>query len=142
MAGIPAVMRFLRCQMRRNRQVGLTVPQLRAMIFSNLHQDESLSAMAEHLGLSLPAASRLVDVLVKRGFVGRKAGTGDRRRVSLSLTRRGRTTLGAAMRATQLAMGQSLEILTERERRVVGQAMRILARTFGPEEDKRVRTDA
>lgn len=46
------------------------------------------------------------------------------------------------MRATQLAMGRSLEMLTERERRVVGQAMRILARTFGPEEDKRVRTDA
>jgi DNA-binding MarR family transcriptional regulator len=140
MAGIPAVMRFLRHQMRQNRQAELTVPQFRALVFSDLHQDESLSAMAEHLGLSLPATSRLVDLLVKRGLMGRKVGAVDRRRVSLSLTRRGKTILGVATRATQVAMAQRLEILSAHERGVVGEAMRILARTFKPEESKETRT--
>ncbi|MBI4578561.1 MAG: MarR family transcriptional regulator, partial [Planctomycetes bacterium] len=69
LATVPVVMRFIRHEMRRHRRGGVTVPQFRALVFVSNHADASLSAMAEHLGLSLPAASRLVQGLVQRGLM-------------------------------------------------------------------------
>ncbi|HEY3241717.1 MAG TPA: MarR family transcriptional regulator, partial [Phycisphaerae bacterium] len=91
LAAVPAIMRFIRQEMRGHRQRPLTVPQFRSLVFLNMHEDASLSAVAEHVGLSLPAASRLVELLVKRGFIERRARSNDRRSVALTLTGRGRT---------------------------------------------------
>jgi DNA-binding MarR family transcriptional regulator len=131
--GVPAVMRFMRSQMRRHRQAELTVPQFRALVFASQNHDASLSAMAEHLGLSLPAASRMVDLLVKRGLMKRQARSGDRRSVSLSLTGRGSTVFRAALQATQVALAQRLRTLAADELSRVNGAMQILGRIFAPE---------
>ena len=133
LAGVPAIMRFIRHQMRRNRQVELTVPQFRALVFLTHAEDASLSAMAEHLGLSLPAASRMVELLVKRGLMERRAQPNDRRRVSLSLTRRGRETFQTAFAATQVALSRSFGSLSRRELTQIVAAMQILNRVFTPE---------
>lgn len=132
LVGVPAVMRFIRCQMRRNRQADLTVPQFRALVFLSHSEDASLSAMAEHLGLSLPAASRMMDVLVRRGLVRRRDQPRDRRRVSLSLTPRGRSAFEAAFAATHAAMSRSLKSIPREELALIHAAMRTLSRTFAP----------
>ena len=126
-------MRFMRCQMRGHRQAELTVPQFRALIFLSHNDDASLSAMAEHLGLSLPAVSRMVDLLVKRSLLKRQARSSDRRCVSLSLTERGQATFRAAMQATRAALAERLRTLSTQERSLVSGAMGILERLFAPE---------
>lgn len=133
LAGVPLIMRFIRHEMRRNRQAGLTVPQFRALIFLSHSDDASLSAMAEHVGLSLPAASRMVDLLVRRGLLARREQPADRRRVSLSLTPAGREAFESAWAATQKAMAQVFGSLTCRELTQVKQALGALNRVFAPE---------
>ena len=133
LAGVPSVMRFIRCQMRGHRRAELTVPQFRALVFLSQNEESSLSAVAAHLGLSLPATSRLAEVLVQRGLMERQSGSNDRRRVSLSLTGRGRAAYQAALRATQAAIARRCDTLTAEELSQVAQAMGILNRVFSSE---------
>jgi DNA-binding MarR family transcriptional regulator len=146
LSGAPAIMRFLRDQMRRNRQGELTVPQFRALIFQfralifvSHNEKPSLSAMAEHMGLSLPATSRMVEVLVKRGLVERRARRADRRCISLSLTAPGRAALRVALQAAQAALARRFDALSARELALVSRALGVLSRVFGPADS---RTDA
>ena len=69
---VPLVMRFIRGQVRRRRTAGLSLPQFRTLIFLSRAQNSSLSAVAGHLGLSLPAMSRLINGLVNGRLVGRQ----------------------------------------------------------------------
>ena len=71
----PPVVRVLRNLMRTNRLQGLSVPQFRALALLNRTPNASLSMVAEHVGSSLPAASRMVDGLVaETGFEERMCG--------------------------------------------------------------------
>ncbi len=133
LAGAPAAMRFIREHMRRNRQAELTVPHFRALLFVGHRADASLSEMAEHLGLSLPAASRMVDVLVQRRLLQRRPHSGDRRCVSLALTSRGQAVSRAAVQATRTALAQRFDTLSARDLALVSRAMRILSRVFAAE---------
>src|SRR5881394_602656 len=79
--GMPPVMWFIRCHMRRHRTAGISVPQFRALALLDRYPTASLSLVAEHLGSSQPSASRLITGLVIRGFVTRKQCDQDRRQV-------------------------------------------------------------
>src|SRR3954469_20889293 len=99
--GMPAVMWFIRREMRRQRTAGISVPQFRALALLDRYPTASLSLVAEHLGSSQPSAHRLITGLVSRGFVTRKECADDRRQVVLVLTNRGGSVLEKARRATQ-----------------------------------------
>lgn len=58
-----------------------------------------MSPLADLLGLSMGAASTLVDRLVGRGLVGREADAHDRRAVYVSLTEKGQAVLQEAAQA-------------------------------------------
>jgi DNA-binding MarR family transcriptional regulator len=130
LASAPAIMRFIRGQMRAHRRVELTVPQFRALVFAKHYEDGSLSDLAEQLGLSLPATSRLVQVLVQRGLLRRGARSSDRRCIKLSLTTRGRASFRAAQNATLAALAKRLEALPAAERGLVHAALEVLNRVF------------
>src|SRR5690349_19477083 len=75
------------------RQADLTPPQFWAL---NSIEDENrikMSPLADCLGLSMGAASTLIDRLVGRGLVQREADPQDRRAVFVSLTAKGRQVL-------------------------------------------------
>jgi DNA-binding MarR family transcriptional regulator len=124
-------MRYIRHEMRSHRQPRLSVPQFRALIFASVHDGPSLSAMAEHLGLSLPAASRMADQLVRRGLLERRQAARDRRRVSLSPTARGRAEYRRAHNAARAAIARRFDAISKDERLLVGRAMALLGRVFG-----------
>jgi DNA-binding MarR family transcriptional regulator len=65
---------------------GLTLPQVKALIFLYDNGDRSMTELAAGLAVSLPSASELVDRLVDRGLVDRMTDPADRRRVLVSLT--------------------------------------------------------
>src|SRR5947209_2315933 len=92
---VPLVMAVIRGKMRQHRS-GLTIPQFRTLYFVSTAAGHSLSDVADFIGLSLPAMSRLVDGLVEKRLILRRTCDNDRRHVRLSITPRGQTTLDEA----------------------------------------------
>lgn len=129
---VPLVMRSVRAEMRGSRAPDLSVPQFRALNFLYRCPGASLSDVADHVGITLPSMSKLVEKLVARGLVTRQDDPGDRRRVTLALTEPGRAELQAAREATQARLAQRLAALSPEQRAVVVEAMRALRSVFAP----------
>ena len=75
--------------------VDLSLPQYRVLAFL-AEGSAAASALAGKLSVSRPSVTALVDGLVSRGLVERRADPGDRRRVDHVLTAAGRRTLARA----------------------------------------------
>ena len=131
LATVPLIMRAIRAEMRGSREPGLSVPQFRSLGFVHRHPGSSLSDVAEHIGLTLPAMSRLVDGLVKRKLMWRRGDSADRRRLTLGLTPRGSGLLEAARKTAHEALARKVSPLTAPEAAAVVGAMRILREVFG-----------
>ena len=127
---VPAVLRPLRRQMRSHRAAGLSIPQFRALCFVERYDGASLSAVAEHLDLSLPTVSRMVTALVERGFMQRKSGIDDRRHMALSLRPRGQAVMKAAREATQAFLAEKFQRLTSRQCQALVSGMQALREIF------------
>ena len=127
---VPAIMRTIRGEMREYTSTNLSVPQFRALNFVHRHPATSLSDVAEHIGLSLPAMSKLMDGLVVRKLVTRTSHSGDRRRITLTLTVRGRALWQSAHDETQASLARRLATLDERDRVTVVNAMQLLQPLF------------
>jgi DNA-binding MarR family transcriptional regulator len=127
---VPLAMRVIRKQLRLHSAQLLSVPQFRTLLFINRNRGASLSEVADHIGLTLPSMSVLVDGLVTRNFVTRRTHQDDRRRVDLTLTERGETTLDIATRATHDHLKSQFSRLSETERSTVVRSMRILRQVF------------
>jgi DNA-binding MarR family transcriptional regulator len=128
---VPTVMRFIRAQVRRRRAARLSLYQFRALFFLNRAKDCSLSVAADHLGLSLPAMSRLIHGLVVGGLVERRAVLTNRRQVALALTAAGRSTLQRVHEDIRRRLADSLRALSAGEHKTVQRAMRLLQNVFG-----------
>lgn len=128
--GLPQVMWFIRRHMRRNRSRALSVPQFRTLVLLDRYPTASLSAVAEHLGFTLPTASRLVTGMVGKGLVTREECPDDRRQKSLGLTARGRAALNAARRETQDRLADAIAHLGDAQRTTIYRAMALLRDAF------------
>jgi DNA-binding MarR family transcriptional regulator len=129
---VPVVMRFIRAQMRRHRGPELSVPHFRTLLFLSRNGGASLSALAEFLGLSLPATSRLVEGLVRKNFVVRRIPPGNRRLIALALSAGGRRTVGGARQATESRLAEVVAPLPAGERAAIGRALRTLREKLQP----------
>jgi DNA-binding MarR family transcriptional regulator len=85
------------------------------------------SRLAGYLGRSPSATSRLVDQLVKRGWVARREDAGDRRVKRVALEPAGRDFLARFERRRAEAQLGVMAALTPAERARVLDAMRLLA---------------
>jgi MarR family transcriptional regulator for hemolysin len=128
---VPLVMRTVRSEMRRRSTFKLSVPQFRTLGFVHRHAGASLSEVAEHIGLTLPSMSRLIDGLVERKLMLRGGHVDDRRRITLELRARGRALLESAREAAQASLAVRLSELSEADRATIVQAMRKLHPLFG-----------
>lgn len=127
---VPVIMRTIRSEMRAHRGIDLSVPQFRALAYLNRSPGASLSELAEHIGLMLPSMSKLVDGLVGRKLLTRGTKAGDRRRVNLELTPRGRAALQSARASAQRHLSKRLEALSDGDRLTVLNAMALLRPLF------------
>ena len=134
---VPIVMRTIRAEMRRHRTADLSVPQFRTLAFIDRNVDASLSDVAEHIGLTLPSMSKIVDGLVTRRLVTRQTHPADRRRMTLALTARGQTAWQSSRAATRACLAEDLAALSGRQRETIAQAMEILRPVFTPQGEAR-----
>lgn len=129
---VPLIMGAIRKEMRSRRSRDLTVPQFRTLLFIDKHPETSLSDVADHIGLTLPTLSKMVDGLVARNLVVRKPSPEDRRRIKLTITASGQVQLEAARKGTQERLADILTSLSEKERDQVLQASKALRPIFTP----------
>jgi DNA-binding MarR family transcriptional regulator len=83
----------------------------------------TLKEAAERVHVSLPAASRMVDDLVRRGFAQRREDEEDRRMKRVCLTDSGRAVIRRLNAARLNGLEQFTETLTTPERRSLAQAL-------------------
>ena len=129
MGALPPVVWYMRRQMRGNRG-GLSLPQFRALVRIEREPSATITAIAEHLALSVSSTSRLIAGLVGRGFLSRKAAPSDRRQSPVIITAKGRAVLRSARDATCQKLDEVFAALHSREQHVLVEAMQILRRKF------------
>ncbi len=88
----------------------------------------SIKQIAELLGRSISATSRLIDQLVERGLVSRREDEQDRRMKRVAITEQGRTFIATLERQRAEVQLVVMEHLSVEEQAVVAQAMALLAK--------------
>jgi MarR family transcriptional regulator for hemolysin len=126
----PQILQSIRVEMRRGRGSDISIPQFRTLRFIQCNPDSSLSYLAEHLGLTLPSVSKLVDGLVKQKLITRKSSTADRRKLTLVLTQTGSSIVDSARAGARSTLAQKLKHLSDDELETISQAMQILRPIF------------
>jgi DNA-binding MarR family transcriptional regulator len=132
---VPLVMRTIRTEMRKHRPHDLSLPGFRVLMFLRRKSGASLSDVAEHIGLTLPTMSKLVDGLVRKGLVVRENSTEDRRRVTLELSAHGREVLGAAQSKVRPGIARAIEGIPVEEIEILNRAAEIIRKAFAPNEN-------
>ncbi len=138
---VPRATRRIRREMRAHGTPGLTVAQLRAMIYLRREPGAGLSALADHLGMSLPASSALAQRLVVAGMIDRTGDPTERRRIRLELTTSGANHLARAQAAVRGWLAEELAALTPAEQARLAGGLEILDR-IGQSSDEPVRRGA
>jgi len=128
---VPAVMRAIRAEMRRNGAPLLSIPQVRTLAYLHRSPGSCLFHLAEHLGVTRPTASTLVERLVRRGIVSRAEDPRERRRVVLRLTPLGLRHFRRTRHATRRWMATVLSRLSAVELRQVMKGVTALGQPFG-----------
>jgi len=102
----------------------LTLTQIKLLHhLEGADRELTLKEAAELVLVSLPAASRTVDDLVRRGFVERHEDVADRRMKRVSLTEAGRSIIRRLNGARLSGLQQFTETLTDAERQMLAQAL-------------------
>ncbi len=127
---IPQLMRLLRTKLREKRSGELSMAQFRTLAFVDSNRGASLSEAAGHIGLSLPAMSRLVDSLVDERLLTRTSHGVDRRRICLGLTPSGKRELQLAYRHAETYFAEKFEELSGEERVHIADSLNTLRRLF------------
>lgn len=130
MQTVPAVMRAIRAEMRRNGAPLFSIPQVRALAYLHRNPGSCLFHLAEHLGVTRPTASTLVERMVRRGMVSRAEDPQERRRVVLHLTPLGLRHFRRTRHATRRWMATVLSRLSAVELRHIKKGITVLGGPF------------
>jgi DNA-binding MarR family transcriptional regulator len=106
----------------------MPLSQLRCLHIISEHEGQKMNELSQRMEVKLPAASQIVDRLVKRGMVERHADSLDRRVVRLELTPQARAKVDAQKRKRDARMGAALRGLTGPEVDQVIAGLDLLAR--------------
>jgi DNA-binding MarR family transcriptional regulator len=131
---VPLIMRAIRTRMRQYR-AGLSLPQFRVLAFLDQAQGASLSEVAQHIGVTLPSMSKMVDGLVEQRLVSREFASTDRRRITLALTPHGRALFNAARTHTRAYLAHLFESLPSAKRAILVDALETLRPLFASERE-------
>ncbi|MDZ8050822.1 MAG: MarR family winged helix-turn-helix transcriptional regulator [Aulosira sp. ZfuVER01] len=137
METVPLLMRFIRADMRSHNAESLSIPQLRSLAFLNRNPGASLSAVAEHLGVTCATASTTIERLVQRSLVQRTDHPQERRRIVLNLTEEGKLLLKQSQDKTRTHIADILESLTPEEVSHVEEGLALLKNVFERTEVKK-----
>ncbi len=126
----PTMIRATRRLLHNLPDIDLSPPQVRALSFLDWKPGASLSALADYMGLTPSAASRLADGLVRRGLVNRQERANDRRYVNFTLTLEGEHLLKAANLALRARLLPMVSRLSAAQQTLLLEAIEVLRDVF------------
>jgi DNA-binding MarR family transcriptional regulator len=108
-------------------KLDLSFTQIKALCALDAEGDErSVKALAESMGVSLPAMSRAVDGLYERGFVNRQEDQIDRRMKRVRLTDAGRAMTNSLTEGRLAGIQAFLGSLSDAEADALGSALQMI----------------
>jgi DNA-binding MarR family transcriptional regulator len=108
-------------------ELDLSFTQIKALCALEADGEErSVKALAESLGVSLPAMSRAVDGLFERGFVRREEDASDRRMKRVGLTDAGHSVPRALNEARLSALQELMSSLVDEEALALQHALTLI----------------
>lgn len=127
----PFIMRQIRHQAVRTilNEYEITRSQFHVLMQIS-HGHNTISSLANHDGISLPAISRQVDELERKKIISRTRDPQDRRTVHLTITEEG-LKIKETLRMRVLAwLNERVDILSPHEQQIVHQGLELLAKVF------------
>ena len=113
------------------------LPQMATLYLLDADASPTVGELADQLGRSISVASRLVDHMVKRGWVDRAEDLDDRRVKRLRITAAGREFLRDFEGVRAQAQREVMTYLTDDEQRRVSEAMALLGKASRRRLDER-----
>lgn len=130
---VPLIMGVLRHEIRSRRPMECSVPQFRVLAFLRRNEGATLTDVANHIGLMRPTMSKMMEGLVRRGWVERETSTHDRRYMRLRLTPQGSAVINAARDETKTRLAVMLQALGPDQQKIVLEALEVLRDLFSPD---------
>ena len=111
-------------------ELDLTIGQIKVIFCLAGPSPLSMSALAQQLGITLPAATYVVDRLVRAGLVARQEHPSDRRFVDCFLTAQGQALVQRIRQSGPLESDECFELMTVAELRIMAKAFAIFNRVL------------
>lgn len=108
------------------KSMGLSMPQFSILMQLYYRGAFSISEISERFGISVPAASQLVEKLVQAGYLGRAEDPKDRRARLLPLSSKGKKLIEQGFKSRYRWMDELISELNTEERNKVVEALKIL----------------
>ncbi len=102
---------------------GLTITEVHTIVAIGLHERNPMNVVAARLGVTLATLTTAVGKLAKKGFVERVRSEDDRRKVLVSLTKKGRQVYRAHGLFHHQMIDEALADLSEEEERIFADAL-------------------
>jgi len=115
----------------------VTLTQYRSLVVLASRGPQGVAALAEAVAVTPPTASRLVDRLVRKGLVRRRADRHDRRQVRIGLTEAGRDLVDLVTQRRRDEIAELLRSIPPEVQESMAAGLRLLAEMAGevPEQD-------
>lgn len=121
-----AVSRLAHELRRPGAERGVTPTRLSAMVVLERHGPLRAGDLADRLHITAASMSRLAEVLLAGGWVGREPDPADRRASLLHLTAHGKSTLADLRRESTGELAEALRTLPDDQRRALAAALPVL----------------
>lgn len=102
---------------------GLTITEVHTIVAIGLHERNPMNVVAARLNVTLATLTTAVGKLAKKGFVERVRCEDDRRKVLVSLTKKGRQVYRAHGLFHRQMIDEALADLTDEEERIFADAL-------------------
>ena len=127
---VPPIMRTIRHKWKEGPIHGVSNAQFRILMFIQKRPGAALQDVAHHMGLTSSTTSTTVEELVNNQLVLREPSTDDRRKITLTLTTKGRQTLEEVFEHSRQHLAGYLSPLSTDEAEIVFQALKLLGPLF------------
>ncbi len=105
---------------------GLSMSQIGTLFFLRHREFCAVSDIGEHLGITAPASSQLLNRLVDEGLIERQESPQDRRVKQIVLTPSGLQLIDESIQARQAWLDRLVDTLSEEEQALVDTALNLL----------------
>jgi DNA-binding MarR family transcriptional regulator len=126
---IPRAMREIRASNRSRGGAQMPLPHYR--VLANIWRiPKTNKELAEDLGLSVAATSRLISALEERGLVKRASDEVDRRAINVSITKMGLQLFTSIRSGTCHLIAERLNELSSKEQAELEKGLRVISKTM------------